>query len=185
MTSATAHAYRIPDSSCPSRVSASSCRSTIGIWNIAGATGLTVLAEVAEFMLAGKYARKYGGSRRAGWGAILGGIVGAFMGVPVRLAAAVNSVAGAGRAEADADSVFVRDVEQAWPAYAVLAGEQLLWYERATGDWSQAEELTAIVFLEAWRRRTQVELERDNALPWLLGVATNVLRNLRRSQRRQ
>jgi RNA polymerase sigma-70 factor (ECF subfamily) len=55
---------------------------------------------------------------------------------------------------------------------------------RRTGDWAQAEELTAIVFLEAWRRRTQVELERDEALPWLLGVATNVIRNLRRSQRR-
>ena len=55
---------------------------------------------------------------------------------------------------------------------------------RRTGDWSQADELTAIVFLEAWRRRTQVELERNDALPWLLGVATNVIRNLRRSQRR-
>jgi RNA polymerase sigma-70 factor (ECF subfamily) len=55
---------------------------------------------------------------------------------------------------------------------------------RRTGDWSQAEELTAIVFLEAWQRRTQVALERDDALPWLLGVATNVIRNLRRSQRR-
>jgi RNA polymerase sigma-70 factor (ECF subfamily) len=55
---------------------------------------------------------------------------------------------------------------------------------RRTGDWAQAEELTAIVFLEAWRRRTQVELERSDALPWLLGVATNVHRNLRRSQRR-
>ena len=55
---------------------------------------------------------------------------------------------------------------------------------RRTGDWAQAEELTAIVFLEAWRRRTKVELERDEALPWLLGVATNVIRNLRRSQRR-
>ena len=55
---------------------------------------------------------------------------------------------------------------------------------RRTGNWSQAEELTAIVFLEAWRRRGQVVLERDEAIPWLLGVATNVLRNLRRSQRR-
>jgi RNA polymerase sigma-70 factor (ECF subfamily) len=55
---------------------------------------------------------------------------------------------------------------------------------RRTGNWAQAEELTAIVFLEAWRRRTQVQLERDEAIPWLLGVATNVLRNLRRSQRR-
>jgi RNA polymerase sigma factor (sigma-70 family) len=55
---------------------------------------------------------------------------------------------------------------------------------RRTGNWSQAEELTAIVFLEAWRRRGQVVLERDEAIPWLLGVATNVLRNLRRAQRR-
>lgn len=44
---------------------------------------LAVIAEVFEFMLAGRYARKYGGSRRAGWGAIIGGIVGAIVGVPV------------------------------------------------------------------------------------------------------
>jgi RNA polymerase sigma factor (sigma-70 family) len=55
---------------------------------------------------------------------------------------------------------------------------------RRTGDWSHAEELTAMVFLEAWRRRRQVQLERDDAIPWLLGVATNLIRNLRRSQRR-
>jgi RNA polymerase sigma-70 factor, ECF subfamily len=53
---------------------------------------------------------------------------------------------------------------------------------RRTGDWSLAEDLTSIVFLEAWRRRKDVRLERDPALPWLLGVATNVLRNRRRSQ---
>ena len=64
----------------------------IGIWNIAGALVLAVLAEVAEFSLAGKYAQKYGGSKRAGWGAILGGIVGAIMGVPVPI---VGSVIGA------------------------------------------------------------------------------------------
>jgi hypothetical protein len=56
-------------------------------------------------------------------------------GIPVRLAAAVNTVVRAGRAEADADGVFVRGVAQAWPAYAVLAGTQQLWYERASGDW--------------------------------------------------
>lgn len=55
----------------------------IGIWNILGATVLAVIAEVFEFLLAGRYARKYGGSKRAGWGAILGGIVGAFIGIPV------------------------------------------------------------------------------------------------------
>jgi RNA polymerase sigma factor (sigma-70 family) len=55
---------------------------------------------------------------------------------------------------------------------------------RRTGDWAQAEELTAIVFLEAWRRHRDVQLEREGALPWLLGVATNVVRNLRRTRRR-
>jgi RNA polymerase sigma factor (sigma-70 family) len=45
-----------------------------------------------------------------------------------------------------------------------------------------AEDLTSIVFLEAWRRRGDVALDRDSALPWLYGVATNVLRNRRRSQ---
>jgi uncharacterized protein YqgC (DUF456 family) len=44
---------------------------------------LGIIAEVIEFSLSGKYARKYGGSRRAGWGAIIGGMVGAFMGFPV------------------------------------------------------------------------------------------------------
>jgi RNA polymerase sigma-70 factor (ECF subfamily) len=53
---------------------------------------------------------------------------------------------------------------------------------RRTADWSLAEDLTSVVFLEAWRRRADVRLEHDLALPWLLGVATNVLRNRRRSQ---
>jgi RNA polymerase sigma factor (sigma-70 family) len=53
---------------------------------------------------------------------------------------------------------------------------------RRTADWALAEDLTSVVFLEAWRRRTDVRLERELVLPWLLGVATNVLRNRRRSQ---
>jgi RNA polymerase sigma factor (sigma-70 family) len=53
---------------------------------------------------------------------------------------------------------------------------------RRTADWSLAEDLTSVVFLEAWRKRADVQLEDDRALPWLLGVATNVLRNRRRSQ---
>jgi RNA polymerase sigma factor (sigma-70 family) len=55
---------------------------------------------------------------------------------------------------------------------------------RRTANWSLAEELTSMVFLEAWRRRGSVRLDRDSALPWLLGVATNVIRNERRSRRR-
>ena len=44
---------------------------------------LALVAELLEFTLSGRYARKCGGSRRAGWGAILGGIVGAMVGFPV------------------------------------------------------------------------------------------------------
>src|SRR3982750_364210 len=45
-----------------------------------------------EWVLTSRFTRKYGGSKRAGWGAILGGMVGAFMGVPVPI---VGSVIGA------------------------------------------------------------------------------------------
>ena len=56
---------------------------------------------------------------------------------------------------------------------------------RGTADWAQAEDLTSVVFLEAWRRRADVRLQNASALPWLLGVATNVLRNTWRSRRRR
>jgi RNA polymerase sigma factor (sigma-70 family) len=55
---------------------------------------------------------------------------------------------------------------------------------RRTADWSTAEDLTSVVFLEAWRRRATLDLAAAKVLPWLLGVATNVLRNQRRSLRR-
>ncbi len=50
---------------------------------IVGIALLGLVAEWFEFTLSGKYARKYGGSRRAGWGAIIGGMLGAFMGIPI------------------------------------------------------------------------------------------------------
>jgi RNA polymerase sigma factor (sigma-70 family) len=55
---------------------------------------------------------------------------------------------------------------------------------RRTADWAVAEDLTSVVFLEAWRRRGDVRLSGDSALPWLYGVALNVLRNRWRSERR-
>ncbi|MFI6909496.1 RNA polymerase sigma factor [Nonomuraea sp. NPDC050394] len=55
---------------------------------------------------------------------------------------------------------------------------------RRTADWSVAEELTSVVFLETWRRRTQVRMEGGSLLAWLYGVATNCLRNHRRALRR-
>jgi RNA polymerase sigma factor (sigma-70 family) len=55
---------------------------------------------------------------------------------------------------------------------------------RRTADLSQAEDLTSVVFLQAWATRHRVRLVEDSALPWLLGVALNVLRNSARSVRR-
>lgn len=54
---------------------------------------------------------------------------------------------------------------------------------RRLGNWATAEDTLSIVFLEAWRRRDK-ELPSDKVLPWLYGIATNVVRNQRRSERR-
>jgi RNA polymerase sigma-70 factor (ECF subfamily) len=57
---------------------------------------------------------------------------------------------------------------------------------RRTANWSRAEDLVADVFLVAWRRQAEVVIstESGSTLPWLLGVALNVVRNASRSQRR-
>jgi len=55
---------------------------------------------------------------------------------------------------------------------------------RRTADWAAAEDLTSVVFLEAWRKRKEVRLHDESLLPWLYGVATNVLRNRSRTLRR-
>jgi RNA polymerase sigma-70 factor (ECF subfamily) len=57
---------------------------------------------------------------------------------------------------------------------------------RATADWAAAEDVASEVFLTAWRRRGEVVFttESGSVLPWLLGVATNQLRNQRRGRRR-
>jgi uncharacterized protein YqgC (DUF456 family) len=53
---------------------------------------LMLIAEGLEWTLASRFAKKYGGSRRAGWGAVRGGMVGAFMGLPIPI---VGSIVGA------------------------------------------------------------------------------------------
>lgn len=54
---------------------------------------------------------------------------------------------------------------------------------RRIGNWAEAEDLVAVVFYEAWRRRDK-DLPDDKVLPWLYGIANNVVRNQRRSERR-
>jgi RNA polymerase sigma-70 factor (ECF subfamily) len=48
---------------------------------------------------------------------------------------------------------------------------------RLTGSWSRAEDLASATFLTAWRRRSDVVLVRDSALPWLYAVAANLARS--------
>jgi RNA polymerase sigma factor (sigma-70 family) len=55
---------------------------------------------------------------------------------------------------------------------------------RRRGSASLAEELTSVAFLEAWRRRRQVQFHGDSLLPWLIGIANNSIRNSDRARRR-
>jgi hypothetical protein len=64
----------------------------IGWLTLAGAATLALLGEVIETLLGARFTRRYGGSRRAAWGAVIGGIVGAIVGVPVPV---VGSMVGA------------------------------------------------------------------------------------------
>jgi uncharacterized protein YqgC (DUF456 family) len=64
---------------------------TLGVWFIGIVTALALLGEVFESWIGFRYAQKYGGSKRAGWGALVGGLIGAVVGVPVPI---VGSVVG-------------------------------------------------------------------------------------------
>ena len=58
---------------------------------VALAAGLALVGELVEAWIGFRFAERYGGSRRAGWGALLGGLVGAVIGVPVPV---IGSVIG-------------------------------------------------------------------------------------------
>jgi RNA polymerase sigma factor (sigma-70 family) len=55
---------------------------------------------------------------------------------------------------------------------------------RLTGTWSTAEDVVSLTFLEAWRLRGRVDDGDGSLRPWLLGIATNVARNVGRAARR-
>jgi hypothetical protein len=65
---------------------------TVGVVALVAVIGLAFLAELAELLLGGRFARRFGGGRRAAVGAILGGIIGAVIGLPIPL---LGSVFGA------------------------------------------------------------------------------------------
>lgn len=55
---------------------------------------------------------------------------------------------------------------------------------RLVAQSADAEDVVAITFLEAWRKRATVRLVNDSVLPWLLVTATNVASNANRGLRR-
>jgi RNA polymerase sigma factor (sigma-70 family) len=55
---------------------------------------------------------------------------------------------------------------------------------RLTLNWSAAEDVVSLTFLEAWRRRARIDPVGESLQPWLLGIAVNVCRNLARASRR-
>jgi len=64
----------------------------IGWVTLVGATLLAIVSEVMDLVLSARFTERYGGSRRAGWGAVIGGFVGTIVGVPVPV---IGSVIGA------------------------------------------------------------------------------------------
>ena len=65
---------------------------SVGAVTIGLALALALVGEVLETWVGFRYAKRYGGSSRAGWGALIGGLIGAVAGVPVPV---VGSVIGA------------------------------------------------------------------------------------------
>ncbi len=55
---------------------------------------------------------------------------------------------------------------------------------RATGSVDAADDLTALVFLEAWRKRSSVRIVDGSIIGWLLVTAGYVVKNQARSERR-
>ncbi|HEX2248992.1 MAG TPA: DUF456 domain-containing protein [Gemmatimonadales bacterium] len=55
------------------------------------AIALALVGEVLETWIGFRFAKRYGGSSRAGWGALIGGLIGAIVGVPVPV---IGSVIG-------------------------------------------------------------------------------------------
>jgi uncharacterized protein YqgC (DUF456 family) len=85
------------------------------------AIALAVVAELIEFWVSVRYTTRYGGSRRAGWAALVGGIIGAIVGVPVPVVGSVigsfvGSFLGALLAEWSAQRHGGRAQRAAWGA---------------------------------------------------------------------
>jgi uncharacterized protein YqgC (DUF456 family) len=93
----------------------------IGMATLAGVGAMAALADVLDFTLAARFARKYGGTRGSAWGAVIGGLVGACVGVPVPVigplvGALAGTFAGALIGEFESGASHARATRVAWGA---------------------------------------------------------------------
>ncbi|HTR21977.1 MAG TPA: DUF456 domain-containing protein [Gemmatimonadales bacterium] len=95
---------------------------------IAIVVGLALLGELVEWGLGFQLAKRYGGSRQAGWGALLGGLVGAFVGVPLPIIGSViGAFLGSCAGAAAFEYLHSRDSASAWRAgWGALVGRSLV-----------------------------------------------------------
>ncbi len=63
----------------------------LGVRTMVLAMTLAGVGELIEWWVGFKFARRYGGTRRAGWGALIGGLAGAMAGIPIPV---IGSVIG-------------------------------------------------------------------------------------------
>jgi DNA-directed RNA polymerase specialized sigma24 family protein len=68
--------------------------------------------------------------------------------------------------------------------YERHAGAVSIYLIRRVGN-GIAEDLTAEVFVRAFRARATYDVRHDTALPWLLGIASNLIADHRRAERRR
>jgi RNA polymerase sigma-70 factor (ECF subfamily) len=89
---------------------------------------------------------------------------------------------------AESDAQVVASSLEHPPRFAVLYERHL---DRVAGYLArrvgreQAEDMTAEVFVRAFRARQRFRPERDSALPWLLGIASHLIADHRRAERRR
>jgi RNA polymerase sigma-70 factor (ECF subfamily) len=83
--------------------------------------------------------------------------------------------------DADLWRLIARDDHQAFTELFERHAQSVWNYAyRLTASWSAAEDLLATTFMTAWRRRREVRLVRESALPWLYTVTGNLSRGERR-----
>lgn len=104
-------------------------------WPVLGLVAcLALVGEVLDVALSVRYAKRFGGSKRAAWGAVLGGLIGTLVGVPVPVVGSIigafaGAFVGALVFEATAHGDRERAARAAWGAVlgrAVAAGAKVI-----------------------------------------------------------